>query len=700
MRISDRYTLFQANAQLQSGICLTDYNAKAVADGTVESGEGENKKTLKKFELLAYTGGAMRLQSSFYPVVFDLGSMKAATNVPLLFNHSEEDIVGHAPFDSIKINNPKNVKAIGIISGVSERSKEINATADNEFPWQISIGLLAGSTEFVREGEKVTVNSRQFTGPLIIARNGMIREFSFVPMGADSNALATLKASYIGGKIMYETFEEYLAALGIQATGLPDDRLDVLQASYDGYKKEKQDNKDDDKKNNKDDKKNVHLDGKDVITDMRASAAAERNRIDSINSLAVKYDNPVTDGNKFVASLAIEKGWTTEKTELELIKASRPKGAKGDSGNSDSDSSWGLVFECAVAQSAKLPDVEKKYTPQILEAAHKRFKSRLGLQELLLEAAHANGYHGGVSSIKSDLGGVLKAAFSSIVVPTILSNNTNQFLLAGYMSVDDSWRKLAAIGRVSDFKETTNLRGIGSFTFEQIAPDGLIPHGRMTEESYGNKADTYAKMVAITRVDIINDDLGVFTNVPKKLGRGGKLKLVRTFWEEFLDNSSFFHSSNSNVSTGAAGVAGYNAALAVFRKLKGPDGEYVLGTPKYVVAPPELEVTVNSLYVDQNLAGGVTTGTANNPHYRKFEPIISPYLSDSTITGYSTTAYYIVADPNDIPVIEVVFLDGQETPTVETAEVDFNRLGIQMRGFFDFGVRKQDKRGGVRSTGA
>ncbi len=30
------------------------------------------------------------------------------------------------------------------------------------------------------------------------------------------------------------------------------------------------------------------------------------------------------------------------------------------------------------------------------------------------------------------------------------------------------------------------------------------------------------------------------------------------------------------------------------------------------------------------------------------------------------------------------------SPTIETAEADFNVLGIQMRGYHDFGVAKQD----------
>jgi hypothetical protein len=37
---------------------------------------------------------------------------------------------------------------------------------------------------------------------------------------------------------------------------------------------------------------------------------------------------------------------------------------------------------------------------------------------------------------------------------------------------------------------------------------------------------------------------------------------------------------------------------------------------------------------------------------------------------------------------------------VESADADFNTLGVQFRGFYDLGVKKQEYRAGVRSAGA
>ena len=79
-----------------------------------------------------------------------------------------------------------------------------------------------------------------------------------------------------------------------------------------------------------------------------------------------------------------------------------------------------------------------------------------------------------------------------------------------------------------------------------------------------------------------------------------------------------------------------------------------------------------------------------NPHAGKFRTEVSRYLANTRYTGASAKAWYLLASPADLPVIEVAFLNGQESPTIETAEADFNVLGIQMRGYHNFGVALQD----------
>ncbi len=98
--------------------------------------------------------------------------------------------------------------------------------------------------------------------------------------------------------------------------------------------------------------------------------------------------------------------------------------------------------------------------------------------------------------------------------------------------------------------------------------------------------------------------------------------------------------------------------------------------------------------------GGTTKTPNENRWANRFVPLKSRYLNKSAFTGNSTTAWYLLADPMVLPVIEVVFLNGQENPTVQTGMPNFDTLGIQMRGWNDAGVASQNFRGGVKNAGA
>jgi hypothetical protein len=91
---------------------------------------------------------------------------------------------------------------------------------------------------------------------------------------------------------------------------------------------------------------------------------------------------------------------------------------------------------------------------------------------------------------------------------------------------------------------------------------------------------------------------------------------------------------------------------------------------------------------------------AVNPFAGRFGFGVSPWLNNSAITGNSSSAWYLFSDPGDIAAMEVAFLRGQRTPTIESGDTDFNTLGIQWRGYFDFGVAMQDKRAAVKAAGA
>jgi phage major head subunit gpT-like protein len=374
----------------------------------------------------------------------------------------------------------------------------------------------------------------------------------------------------------------------------------------------------------------------------------------------------------------------------------------------------GEILEAACLISANHAQAEEICSEQALEAASRRYRGGIGLQELIMEAAWANGYQGRNFRDTRD---VLRFAFpgggpsplqagglSSIDIGGILSNVANKFLLDGFGSVERTWRNIAMVGPVTDFKAITRYRLIGKDQYDRVAPGGELKHGTLGETKYQNQADTYGLMLSIDRRDLINDDLGAITTVPRKLGRGAGLKINDVFWSTFLNNGAFFSAANRNLLTGAdtaLTIDGLTKAETAFLEQVDPDGKPLGTMPAIVLVPPALSALGTQLFKSLELRE--TTANAKypvaNPHQGKFRVEVSRYLSNPQIAGSSNKAWYLLADPADLPLIEVVFLNGQESPTIESAAADFDTLGVVMRGFHDFGVAMQEPRAGMKSKG-
>ena len=283
-------------------------------------------------------------------------------------------------------------------------------------------------------------------------------------------------------------------------------------------------------------------------------------------------------------------------------------------------------------------------------------------------------------------------------------DNANKVLLDSYNDSPATWRAFCAVRSVNDFKKNTAIRPSFTTPLEQVAPDGEIKHGTVGEWFTEYQVDTFGKMLSIDRRDLINDDLGAITTVPRKLGRGAGLKINDVFWSTFLQNAAFFSAANKNLLVGAdtaLTIDGLTKAETAFLEQVDPDGKPLGTMPAILLVPPALSAYGTQLYKSLELRE--TTANAKypvaNPHQGKFRVEVSRYLSNPQYAGNSQKAWYLLADPADLPVIEVVFLNGQEAPVIETAQADFNILGVQMRGYHDFGVALQEPRAGMKSKG-
>jgi hypothetical protein len=87
-----------------------------------------------------------------------------------------------------------------------------------------------------------------------------------------------------------------------------------------------------------------------------------------------------------------------------------------------------------------------------------------------------------------------------------------------------------------------------------------------------------------------------------------------------------------------------------------------------------------------------------NIYQNKFTPVVVPELGNSAYTGNSATTWFMLANPSILASAVMCFLNGQQSPTIESADADFNTLGIQFRGYHDFGAAMTEYRASVKAT--
>lgn len=352
------------------------------------------------------------------------------------------------------------------------------------------------------------------------------------------------------------------------------------------------------------------------------------------------------------------------------------------------------LLVASICLAGNLPGVDKQFGERTLEAAHKR--RNMGLQEMLLRAAKANGYQGDAYKLTDgNLRDVLRASFGSSThsIANVVGTAYGKFLLNGYTSVESVWDRISMIRPVSDFKAVTGVRVNGGFTFEEVGPAGELKSAEATDEARSFGAKSYGRISAISRRDIINDDLGALTVVPTRLGRGAALRFNTNFWTEFqASNATYFERATAGAGN-ALSLTSLKAAVSAYRKVTDADGSPLSVAPAMLLLPPELEIAGAELMGSALIHGTSGAAPSTNVLAGRYQVVSSVYLS-------SASTWWLVANPGDLNAMEVLFLNGNRNPVVEQAEADFDTLGIQVRGYFDFGVAKGEPKSCYRMATA
>ena len=280
-----------------------------------------------------------------------------------------------------------------------------------------------------------------------------------------------------------------------------------------------------------------------------------------------------------------------------------------------------------------------------------------------------------------------QAAFSSTDIPAVLSNVAHKFMLAGFGAVGEEWRKIIRVIPVPNFKKAKAVRLVAGGVLEPLGKGGELKHLTLSDEERDIQAATKGAIISISREDLIDDDLGVLTAMPTRIGMMAGRTINKDVFGA-LPTAAAAYGANT---TGALNIDNLSTAYGLAAQIKDAEGNFLGAMPNKILCAPVNYLGAKSIYLSEFITGAQEKSGKQNVLRGTFEPISSPYLGNGT-------GYWLFNDT--FPLVDVAFLNGRQTPVVETANADFNQLGIQMRCYYDYAAAPGEVKAALYSTGA
>jgi Caudovirus prohead serine protease len=295
---------------------------------------------------------------------------------------------------------------------------------------------------------------------------------------------------------------------------------------------------------------------------------------------------------------------------------------------------------------------------------------------------------------------ITRALHTTSDFPAILADTVGRTLRDAYQAAPSGIRQLGRQTTAPDFRMRMRLMlDSTGFALEKVNEHGEFRSGTMVEAAESYRLDTFGRIFGITRQALVNDDLGAFTDLTRRLGQA-----AAAFEAQFLvdlveanggagprmsDGNTLFHIEHGNLAgdAGAPSEDSLSAARLAMRSQVGVQGGLISVTPRFVLVPSALETSVEKL-----LSTIQATRTADVNVFTFLTAIVEPRLR-------SPTRWYVVAAPAEIDGLEYAYLAGQPGPQIDS-QTGFRIDGVEMKVRLDYGAGFVDWRGWYASEGA
>lgn len=284
--------------------------------------------------------------------------------------------------------------------------------------------------------------------------------------------------------------------------------------------------------------------------------------------------------------------------------------------------------------------------------------------------------------------------------PNLLTATGNRILMPAYQAARSPVATQLARQRTVDDFRPVSLVKLGEFgRLQKVTESGEIKALTTGEAKEGYSLETFGGMFNLSRKAIINDDLSAFARWAAMMGTAaaeteadqlvGLLVGALGLGPTMEDGDTLFHSSHGNFAAVAAppNVETISDARLALRRQTGLDlVTPISATPKFLLVAPEQETTAEKVLAELAAA----TVDDANPFSGRLTLLVEPRL-----TG---PAWYVLADPAVLPVLEYAYLSSAQGPQLASRD-GWEVLGREFRVVLDFGCGAVDYRGAYLNEG-
>lgn len=551
---------------------------------TLETIEAAGGSKIRKFNLLAYTGGKAYLPGRSMPVVFDLSTMKMVDGmpVPLLLDHDNTQPVGHT--EAVKIG-ANSITGMGYASAETEWRDRVVQSAANGFQWQLSVGVVADRSNLVEvpEGRSENLNGQLLTGPFVIARHAELREITFTATGADAGgAVAKLAASF--GTLEQESitvkFSQYLISLGLTVAMLSADALSALRTNWRAANAEAEDDVPQPAPapapapvSENEDPLPAPTPVPPTLSQYEQDAATQVQRVEQLTALNASLQPPAIDGQSALAH-AIRNRWTPERFELHALRSGRPQApAVHTPAPADRDlmqASLAIAFadrlgvrpdhavyearDSRISLNASLRrPVNDQFRQRAMDQAD-RFRGH-GMVELFAQAARLGGQDlSQLGHWRSDEW--LRAAFSSTAITDMYTQALNARVMASWVEQTSELMQLVTESDVQNFMaaERKALELTGGAP-RPLPNQGVAKDISMSANGEQIRAKMYADRFQFSEQDLIDERFDTLRQAGAVMGQRSRRLLYDLIAYVLIANPTmsntraFFNATDGNLRT-------------------------------------------------------------------------------------------------------------------------------------------------------